>query len=390
MLEVVVSVGMGPGQEMFIRRLKELGYCVASFGKGKNSNEAIKLSDFSAEIDTKDYLGAIKWLEALRVRVIAVGSFAGGAAVVTVQKLANHFHTPTAIPDSLIVSKDKIEQQRLLERFELSSIHTWKANELTPKDIEEDPNSLYIVKPAYGRGSEGIHYVDKNKLITEINGEIALGDEDIIQVAKTGIEYRCVMIVQNGELRLLAPVLRKSYKETVFLGILSYSEEHIDRLSELINKFITESGIKNSIFKADILVSDDSIDMIEMDIGVGGGSYYKRYVSELYGRDLMDEYILLITGQKVNSFLVKKPTLVMEYVFNHYLFPIAYDLPECKEEISREFGDCIIQVNRLHPENKGGFQSNADFIFSVIYEAASTDKHVIDEYVNKHLFYKKD
>lgn len=390
MFEIVVSVGMGPGQVLFIKRLKEMGYCVASFGKGLNSTEAIALSDFSAEIDTRDFLGAVEWLESLGGHIVAVGSFAGGAAVLTVQKLANHFHTPTAIPDSLIISKDKIEQQMLLEHFGLSSIHTWKVRNLNEKELEKDQNSLYIIKPAFGRGSEGIRYVDKKRLLDEMKQKDQLDNDDIIQVVKKGTEYRSVMIVQNGELKLLAPIIRKSYKETVFLGILSYSDEHINRINALLRSFITKSGIKNSIFKADILVSHESIDIIEMDIGVGGGSYYKKYVSALYGRDLMDEYISLITGKEVESFKIENPSLVMEYVYNHHSYPVSYDLSECERLIRKEFGECIIQVNRLHPENKGGFRSNADFIFTVIYRSANRNEQVIDSFVNSRLFSKKE
>ena len=59
MKKVVISVGMGPQQLAFIKRLKENGYTVVAFGKGKNSAEAIHLCDYSAELDTHDPEAAI-------------------------------------------------------------------------------------------------------------------------------------------------------------------------------------------------------------------------------------------------------------------------------------------------------------------------------------------
>lgn len=389
MADVVISVGMGPGQLTFIKRLKELGYCVLSFGKGRNSSEAIALSDYSAEIDTKDYHKAIKWINSLDVNVIAVGSFAGGAAVVTVQYLSNYYQTPTAIPENLIVSKDKKEQQKLLETFHLSSIQTWRAGELNERIISSIPNDEFIVKPASGRGSEGIYFIKRGELIKKMASG-SLSYDDVIQEVIHGIEYRSVMIVQNGKLRLLAPIVRKSYKDTVYLGILSYTDKDLNRLISFIESFVNKAGIHNSIFKADILVSENSINMIELDIGVGGGSYYKKYVSELYSRDLMDEYIALITGKTVSDFVIVNPTLVMEYVFNHYPYPVEYNLEECEKRICKKFGPCVIQVNRLHPETKGGYNSNADFIFTVIYNSPLlSNDYAVDEFVNKELF-KKD
>ena len=127
---------------------------------------------------------------------------------------------------------------------------------------------------------------------------------------RKGDEYRCVTIVQNGKLKLLAPVLRRSYRDTVFLGVLRYADDHLDRLQAYIQRFLADSGIQNSIIKADIIVSEKSIDMIEMDIGVGGGTYYKTFVSRLYDRNLMDEYIRLITGDKVTPFRLLDPICV--------------------------------------------------------------------------------
>ena len=390
MKKVVISVGMGPQQLAFIKRLKKNGYTVVAFGKGKNSAEAIRLCDYSAELDTHDPEAAIRWIDSLGVQVAAVGSFAGGGAVQTVQRLSNYYGTVTAIPDELAVGSDKTKQQLLLEKYGLSTIHTWKISELTDGDIH--PNEEYILKPVSGRGSEGITILSGETLMHRYrdNGDVC--KEDIVQDVRKGDEYRCVTIVQNGKLKLLAPVLRRSYRDTVFLGVLRYADDHLDRLQAYIQRFLADSGIQNSIIKADIIVSEESIDMIEMDIGVGGGTYYKTFVSRLYDRNLMDEYIRLITGDKVTPFQVARPNLRMDYVFNHQSGPVEYDLEECRKALSTAFGECEIQVNQLHPEKKGGFSSNADFIMTVIRNHSSDEKEpfAVDDFVNKRLLRKAE
>lgn len=187
----------------------------------------------------------------------------------------------------------------------------------------------------------------------------------------------------------MAPINRISYRDTVFLGRLSYCSRHIERLRKCVESFIDTSHIVNAIIKADIIVSDESIDVIEMDIGVGGGSYYKAFISALYDIDIMEEYIKLITNKPLTQMKIKNEYLRMDYVFNHKKNPIKYDLTECKEQLTHQFGECMIIVNKIHPEIKGGYCSNADFIFTVIYNSdRQTDEvdFAVDEYVNNNLF----
>jgi hypothetical protein len=256
--------------------------------------------------------------------------------------------------------------------------------------LASEPHDKFIVKPSDGRGSEGVAFFNKSGLVNFYRNNKSNRADDVVQVACEGEEYRCMMIIQEGELALLAPIRRRSFRDTVFLGILSYSDAHYEKIKEHFQKFIKMSGIRNSVIKADVIVSDGTVDVIEADIGVGGGTYYNVFVSRLYGRDMIDEYIRLILGKKIETFAVASPNLRMEYVFNHRKCPVRYDLEECQRMISDKFGNCEIQINQLHPENKGGYCSNADFIMTVIYEnAESCFDFCIDEFVNKHLLVER-
>ena len=233
MTDVVVSVGMGPGQLAFIKRLRELGYNVIAFGKGKNSEEAEKLCLYSAQLDTHRSKEVIEWIDSLNVNVIGVGSFAGGQAVHTVQVLSDYYNAPTKIPSELMVETSKEEQQKLLEKYHLSSIHTWKAKDLSVEMVKREANDDFIVKPANGRGSKGILFIDKEALKKRLDNH-DFQEDDVIQVVKKGREYRCVFIIQNQKIKLLAPILRKFYRNTLFLGVLRYSEKDLNVIEKIL------------------------------------------------------------------------------------------------------------------------------------------------------------
>ena len=100
-----------------------------------------------------------------------------------------------------------------------------------------------------------------------------------------------------------------------------------------------------------------------------------------------NEYIDLITGKKLADFQVKYGALRMDYVFNRSPLPIEYDYETCCRVLTEKLGKCELQINVLHPETKGGYQSNADFIFTVMYESDEPiDRFLADDIANQSLF----
>lgn len=58
----------------------------------------------------------------------------------------------------------------------------------------------------------------------------------------------------------------------------------------------------------------------------------------------------------------------MDYIFNRTGKKVQYNLNECEETLGNLIGQNRIIINRLHPEEKTSYDSNADFLFTVIYE----------------------
>lgn len=386
---MIVSVGAGPMQYEFIRRLKEKGYTVAAFGRGKNAEEAILLCDYFKEIDTSDSEEAIGWLETLGVPVLAVGSYAGGVAIKTLQALSSYFNLVTAIPENLIIGMNKLEQQQMYEQYDLSTISTYSRKDLLANKELLNKSEEYIWKPAVGRGSSGVKIIKGEELIDRLLAN-DMDENDMVQTIVRGKEYRMLIIVQDGQIRLLAPIQRKSFKNTFFLGRLKVSFQDYQAVLKHAEKIVKNLGIQNSVIKYDIMVDNTSVNLIEMDIGVGGGFYFKKYISCITGVDIMDVYIDLICGKEMPEIVCKKNNMIMDYIYNENLYPVEYDISVCEEEIGRICGWAILIPNQLHPEKKGFYTSNADFLFTVIHEKTDISQEELNRFVNERLLKRRE
>ena len=384
-MKTILSIGAGYPQEEFADAVKVRGYQLISIGKGKNSPYVISKSDIFAELDTHSFAEVDAWIEKNKIKFDAAGSFAGGGAILTLQKINLKYNMPTQIPEELMVGMDKFSQAYLYEKYGLTSIKSWHAKEI---DIDELDEERYVVKPSVGRGSVGVEFVDKDVLINKLVKK-EIPEEDIIQNFRVGTEYRMLLIAQGGGIKLLAPVLRKSYKNTSFLGRLSCSMEHNDRISNYCERMIKEMGITNGIIKFDILVSEKHIDMIEMDISVGGGIYFKRYIEKLFEWDIINKYIDLILNIPIEKVMIKNNSLVMDYVFNETGKPFSMNEEEMNTFLSDKIrGEYKIVYNKFRPWESGKFGSNADFICTIIHSDDNYDTESLSDLLNNNLFVK--
>lgn len=385
MNKTILSVGAGYPQEEFADAIKDRGYKLISIGKGKNSERVISLSDAFAEIDTHSFEEVDKWICENQVHFDAAGSFAGGGAIITLQKINKKYGMPTQIPEDLMVGMDKFSQASLYEKYNLTSIKSWTVSELkdVPEDIEE-----FVVKPAVGRGSVGVEFLSRETLVEKLE-QHSIPEDFIIQVFRKGVEYRMMAIVQKGELKLLAPIKRDSYGDTTFLGRLSCATEDLRRLQDYSIRMVKAMGIDNSVIKFDVLVSERYIDMIEMDISVGGGIYFQQYISKLFECDIINRYIDLILDIPIDNMSIVNNDYVMDYVYNETGKPLKLD-QVCLEAWLNETlkGNYSVILNRLRAWESGRFSSNADFVCAVVHKDKGVEKSELCRMMNKELFIK--
>lgn len=383
MSKTILSVGAGYPQEEFADAIKARGYKLLSIGKGKNSEHVIKVSDVFAEIDTHSFEEVDRWIQNNNIQFDAAGSFAGGGAILTLQQINKKYHMPTEVPDDLMVGMDKFSQAELYEKYNLTSIKSWTVSEMNsvPEDVNE-----FVVKPAIGRGSVGVEFVSRETLVDRLSKGL-IPEDYIIQVFRKGTEYRMLLIIQNSEIKLLAPILRRSYKNTSFLGRLSCCTNELNRIEAYCERMVEDMKLVNGIIKFDILVSREHIDMIEMDISVGGGIYFKRYIEKLFEWDIINKYIDLILDNPIEHAHITNPKLVMDYVYNETGEPFEMN-SDVLESALKEIivGDFKVVYNKFKPWETGKFGSNADFICTVIHGDSSVDCEEISNMLNQKLF----
>ncbi len=379
---LIISVGAGYPQTPFIKRLKEGGYKVAAFGMGRNDKTAIELCDYFKVIDTSDASSAIEWLESIGEKPIGAGSFAGGVAIETLQKIERHFNLPTQIQEFLTVGMNKHTQQRLYNNLELSNIRTFYISELKKHTSDLSVDKDYILKPVIGRGSAGVFKFSGGDLKAQLETN-QFNDEDLVQECINGEEYRLMVIIQKGECQLLAQVKRESLDKTFLLGRLTIVETHQKKLEKYINHLIKATKIVNAIIKLDVIINDECINMIEMDIGVGGGLYFKKFVEHAYGIDIIDEYINLITNKDLSfKELISVKDIKMDYIYNYSKKPIEYNLEKISNALYEKIGHHQIVENLLNSGNSGQFETNADFIFTIIHNAQGVSTIELNQFVN--------
>lgn len=383
MAKTILSVGAGYPQEEFADAIKARGYNLISIGKGKNSDHVISLSDVFAEVDTHSFEEVDKWIRENNIHFDAVGSLAGGGAIITLQKVNKKYRMPTQIPDDLMVGMDKFSQADLYEKYNLTSIKSWTVSEMkvVPNDIDE-----FVVKPAVGRGSVGVEFLSREVLAEKL-AQNSIPQDYIIQVFRRGVEYRMMAMVQKGELKLLAPIKRDSYEDTTFLGRLSCATEDIQRLRDYSMHMVNVMGIENSIIKYDVLVSEHHIDMIEMDISVGGGIYFQQYISKLFKCDVINRYIDLILDIPIENMSIINSDYVMDYVYNKTGKPLKYDQGSLEAWLNKTIkGDYSIILNRLRAWETGKFSSNADFVCAIVHKDKRIGKSKLCGMMNEDLF----
>ena len=153
----VISVGAGKNQVCLIKRLVERGYNVISFDKNINS-PGKKLSYMFNNISTWHYGNAIQWLDSLKLNFKGALCFSYGKALISQQKIIDHYSMNCKINNSFInIMEDKSFQRKILRNFNLSTIKEYN-NYCNVIHNEEYKN--FIIKDKMGGSSNNIFLVE--------------------------------------------------------------------------------------------------------------------------------------------------------------------------------------------------------------------------------------
>ena len=165
--------------------------------------------------------------------------------------------------------------------------------------------------------------------------------------------------------------------------------DELPRIETYCERMLKSMNIINGIIKFDILVSDLHIDMIEMDISVGGGIYFKKYIEKLFEWDIINKYIDLILDEPLDEARIANPNLVMDYIYNETGLPFTMDVEVLEATLKSQIEDNIkVVYNKFEPWKTGKMGSNADFICTVIHDDTSVTNEKLNDFLNEKLFKK--
>jgi hypothetical protein len=364
---LVVVLGIGVNQKDFIRRLKLRKYTICGFGKGRNDPEARNDCDYFFEVDTSHSDQIIKHVESIGIPVIGIGSFAGGKAIQSLQELERHFGVSTKIPKNISVGMDKLAQQVLYRQFDIGALNTIRAKDLDSYSSLND-TEYYIVKPSVGRGSLDIRIMTASDIKSRIQ---TLSSQDlVIQEYFVGTEYRVFALIQDKRLKLMCPIVRKSVQGSHLIGRLIYAPKSSAILNKYFDNVIRKCNLVNCVVKADILINGNEIRLIEMDIGVGGGEYFKKLISMIYSRDVTELYIDLILDKQISA--IPSPINQKKIMDYFYLANGVYEIDRdsIQKFFKNEYTDPVVQFNALIPNQfTARAKINSDFIAAVVHSA---------------------
>ena len=162
----VVSVGAGKNQLPLIKRLVERGYNVISFDKNINA-PGKHLSYIFNNISTWDYNNSVQWIDSLKLNVEGVLCFSYGKALVTQQKIIEHFNLNCKLNKNVVdIMEDKKLQREILKSLNLSKLKEY----YNYKDfVENQPIEYIVIKDRLGFSSNNVYLLNvkrcKNKII---------------------------------------------------------------------------------------------------------------------------------------------------------------------------------------------------------------------------------
>lgn len=377
----VISIGAGKNQVPLIKRLVARGYNVVSFDKDINA-PGKSLSYIFSDISTWDYSSAIQWLDSLELRFKACLCFSYGIALISQQKIIEHYNLECQIKDSFInIMADKSIQRKTLNNFKLSTLKE-NDNVIYSKD-----NRYFIVKDKIGGSSNKVFLIENRDNGHEIIGEYLKNDNYIIQEYLEGIEYRGVVIVKDRTIRFISIMEKDNLQDTFFTGRLAPKINHDEEIVFLIERVIQRFEVIDSVIKIDIIKEKDRLEILEIDFGICGDYFETLISNKCYNYDFIDNYINLMIGLPVEEKTTLDKDLCFDYIYNiNKKENLTTNYNKICDIANQNFTEYeIIEIKRDGEEVRYP-QSNMDAVFGIIHNRKDLSNYDINILFNKALF----
>jgi predicted ATP-grasp superfamily ATP-dependent carboligase len=271
-----------------------------------------------------------------------------GRYITTLGAINDHFKLRGVSEKCALLVADKLLFDLTLRQIDERNAST---SLLTPES-EYDINIKMVIKPRFGSGSKGVYFINNLNHFKLVHSKLISEEEEyIIERRFDGDEYGLDAIVIDGLLYILS--IRKKIIHTYshfVIGYMTIAAELFQRYKTILEakfkRVIDHLGIIDSLLHADIMISEDDINIIEMSTRPSGHYIYDVFLPLITGMDVISEYLKAMLGYKANLVYNYNSFVGLFFFDDEMLSPLfKIDILGLKEKFVDSLID--IRVNKL-------------------------------------------
>lgn len=301
-LKILILAG-GYDQIALIQEFKNRGYYTILIDYYPNP-PAKKYADKHYQESTLD-IEAVKRI-AKKEDINLITTACTDQALLTVAKISEDLKIPCYISyDKALKVTNKMYMKELMNRSGIPTARHIEISDITGLDLN-DFNFPLVIKPADCNSSKGVIKVnshDEVSKVVEYALSISRSKTAIIEEFIEGIEISVDVFITNGKADILLITESDKIRNTNGFTITksnfpaTISGSNLNCIESIIQSICNSFDLKDGPLLVQMLISNESIYVIEFSARMGGGTKYKL-IEIVTGFNIMKAYVDLITGIK--------------------------------------------------------------------------------------------
>ena len=235
---------------------------------------------------------------------------------------------------------NKMKENGLRDCVCVEAVETWEDREKLLAQIENKEQNLQfpsILKPRYGSGSRGIHFVNDMQELKEAL-EATCGESYVLEECACGEEYGLDGAVIDGKFYLVLLRHKENTPLPARQAVAYFSvmpeDEFYGQVKNFMEKTVETLELQECLLHADLIRTEGNPFMIEMSARPSGHNLHNLFTPLCTGVDVAEQYIRHRMGMECN-FVPEKTKMMMIHYFD--LEGVVDYVPE-KEEIEEQLG----------------------------------------------------
>lgn len=353
---IVFVLGAGDNQLRFIQEFKSLGYRVLSVDINPNA-PGKNLTDIFWTLSTHDPGPIIAQIaqSSLKDRITAISCPTTGIPYLTAAKIASYLSVEFLTENAVFNILDKFRLWETLKAQNLTTRKCANSNNIY-NEIKIFNKYPVVVKPkSYGGLSKGVYYCNNQNEIKDSIKKASKLSPDRLAIAEDfcyGEEYKYGGFIQNGKIKLGGLVSRTFSKGApgVPISLFTEANEFVNEKNITINTFIegfcAAAGISSAFLNIDIIVNDNTIELIDVDIVPGSFSFL---LESALGINVykMSAWLSLGEDLQILNNIQKNESAAVFFLWCHYIDVKIIELFRICSEVSKQSTGVFVPDNSV-------------------------------------------